>query len=276
MDITLYTAPDCLRCKIVKAWLDGKGIAYGTLDYKADADAFNAFYRTNRKAIYRNPEGVEFPLFHRGDVIRQGTGEIIAHLLAGTAMEGCVTRSDLLHGWISGLYPDRCPTAQEDNFVALVAALDKGGLKTCVRTEGCKPALLQRLLQAGSVSRVELAIAGPAPVYTTLYGAAPTAEALAQSIALVQAQPDSCIYLDVLPYCENGTWRWLTPEEVAEGAAMVASACGNPQLPCFLRVATGPTVQGEHTLDSSSVNLLKYRQAVRRHLYKVEIAKQQG
>ena len=97
MSITLYTAPDCLRCKIVKGFLAEHQIAYETVDFKADAQTFNTFYRANRKAIYRNPEGVEFPLFDDGTVIKQGSGEVIAYLLSGHALEGAVTRSDLLH-----------------------------------------------------------------------------------------------------------------------------------------------------------------------------------
>ena len=128
MSITLYTAPDCLRCKIVKGFLAEHQIAYETVDFKADAQTFNTFYRANRKAIYRNPEGVEFPLFDDGTVIKQGSGEVIAYLLSGHALEGAVTRSDLLHGWISGLYLSQCPAAAEDHFVELVQQLAKGGL----------------------------------------------------------------------------------------------------------------------------------------------------
>ena len=51
MSITLYTAPDCLRCKIVKGFLAEHQIAYETVDFKADAQTFNTFYRANRKAI---------------------------------------------------------------------------------------------------------------------------------------------------------------------------------------------------------------------------------
>ena len=35
MSITLYTAPDCLRCKIVKGFLAEHQIAYETVDFKA-------------------------------------------------------------------------------------------------------------------------------------------------------------------------------------------------------------------------------------------------
>ena len=44
MSITLYTAPDCLRCKIVKGFLAEHQIAYETVDFKADAQTFNTFY----------------------------------------------------------------------------------------------------------------------------------------------------------------------------------------------------------------------------------------
>ena len=147
MGITLYTAPDCIRCKIVKAFLAERGIAYDTIDFKADAQEFNTFYRTNRKAIYRNPEGVEFPLFSDGEVIMQGSGEIIAYLLSGHTLEACVTRSDMLHGKIAGLYPSQCPAGQEDNFAILVDRLAAGGLQVWLQTDGRKPELLDKLLK---------------------------------------------------------------------------------------------------------------------------------
>ena len=154
MSITLYTAPDCLRCKIVKGFLAEHQIAYETVDFKADAQTFNTFYRANRKAIYRNPEGVEFPLFDDGTVIKQGSGEVIAYLLSGHALEGAVTRSDLLHGWISGLYLSQCPAAEEDHFVELVQQLAKGGLTVCIQTDGRNPALLERLIGLNALAKV--------------------------------------------------------------------------------------------------------------------------
>ena len=62
MSITLYTAPDCIRCKIVKSFLAERGLDYDTIDFKADAQAFNTFYRTNRKAIYRKFWPICFPV----------------------------------------------------------------------------------------------------------------------------------------------------------------------------------------------------------------------
>ena len=37
MGITLYTAPDCIGCKIVTAILAERGLAYDSIDFKGDA-----------------------------------------------------------------------------------------------------------------------------------------------------------------------------------------------------------------------------------------------
>ena len=128
MNIILYKAPNCLRCNIVKSYLEANGIPYEKFDLADDKDIVNKFYRDNRARLYRNPEGVEFPMFHEteGDVILQGTGVVLAWLLAGNALDSCVTRSDLLHGWISGLYVSQCPDGQEANFLALIRRLSRG------------------------------------------------------------------------------------------------------------------------------------------------------
>ncbi len=179
MSITLYTAPDCLRCKIVKSWLEKKGMAYSTVDFKADASAFNAFYRAKRPFIYRNPEGVEFPLFDDGETVKQGTGEIIAYLQAGNAMECCVTRSDLLHGWISGMYPSRCPQNLNDEFEELARHMAEGGLKLCLRVDGRNPDLLEKLIDAVDKVEVEIPVSGQS-------SGAPSPEDLGRTLALAR------------------------------------------------------------------------------------------
>ena len=204
MGITLYTAPDCIRCKIVKAFLAERGLAYDTIDFKADAQEFNTFYRTNRKAIYRNPEGVEFPLFSDGEVIKQGSGEIIAYLLSGHTLEACVTRSDMLHGKIAGLYPSQCPAGQEDNFAVLVDRLAAGGLQVWLQTDGRKPELLEKLLKTKDVHVVCNLVGGP-EASTKIFGGAPSKEELAKTIALVQATPDG----GALSGHAASRWRWL-------------------------------------------------------------------
>ena len=82
---------------------------------------------------------MEFPLFDDGTVIKQGSGEIIAYLLSGHEMEACVTRSDMLHGNISGLYLSQCPDGQEDNFVTLADRLAKGACTSGFRAMDASP-----------------------------------------------------------------------------------------------------------------------------------------
>lgn len=274
MSITLYTAPDCIRCKIVKAFLAERNIEYGTVDFKENAQEFNTFYRTNRKAIYRNPEGVEFPLFFDGETVKQGSGEIIAYLLSGHVMEACVTRSDLLHGQISGLYPSRCPEGQEENFVTLVDRLSKGGLHVVVQSDGRKPELLKTLLGIGNVSAI-LNLAGSAETHAALYGGAPTKEELAASAELVSASEGGIVRFLAQPLPGEGdAKRWPGREDAAAAASMLAEATGKPTMPYQIAAVTAdmiPGLQGLEPLPESE--LLIYRSASRKFLFKADIAK---
>lgn len=275
MPITLYTAPDCIRCNIVKAYLADSNMAYEAVDFKEQKDDFNRFYRQNRPSIYRNPEGVEFPIYSDGDVIKQGSGEIIAYLLSGHALEPCVTRSDLLHGWISGLYPSQCPAGQEDAFLELVRRLADGGLKVFVQVDGRNPSLLEGLLKSGKITGLALNILGPYAVYAESFGGELTRNDLAASLALVESFPKAQIRLLVSPIRRpDGVLTWTTKEEAAEAAKMVAEASGNNQLPFFIDAVTEQTPYGLQGLEPfAQSNFLPYRSACRNYLFKTEIAK---
>lgn len=273
MAITLYTAPDCIRCRIVKTYLADHGIAYDTVDFKANAQVFNTFYRANRKAIYRNPEGVEFPLFSDGEVVRQGSGEVTAYLLSGHAMEGCVTRSDMLHGKISGLYPSQCPDGQEDNFVTLVEYLSRGGLEVWLQVDGRKPDLLERLLAIKNVHVLLNAVGGPEAA-TAVLGGAPTKEDLARSIALVNATPDGRVRFLAVPLPKGEGWGWPERADAEAAARMVAQACGKPTMPFAIMAATKEMPLDMRGLPAlGDQDLLLYRSAIRRHLFKADIVK---
>ncbi len=273
MGITLYTAPDCIRCRIVKAYLHDHDMPYDTVDFKADAQAFNTFYRANRKAIYRNPEGVEFPLFDDGNVIKQGSGEVTAYLLSGHEMECCVTRSDMLHGKISGLYPSQCPDAQDDNFVTLVTYLSNGGLEVWLQSDGRKPGLLKRLLDIKNV-HVILNVAGGAELATEIFGGAPSKEELAESLQLVLGTSDGQVRFLCLPKKSGDAWCWAEPADAQAAAKMVADAAGKPTIPFGIMCATKEMPMDLHGLEPlGEQQLLPYRQAVRKHLFKADIVK---
>ncbi|MFC4677610.1 hypothetical protein [Desulfovibrio legallii] len=274
MSITLYTAPECIRCKIVKAFLAERDIPYATVDFKADAQEFNAFYRANRKAIYRNPEGVEFPLFNDGQVIKQGSGEIIAYLLSGHVLEACITRSDLLHGKIGGIYPSQCPDGQEENLCILVDRLAAGGLEVWLQTDGRKPDLLERLLAIKNVKAVLNAVGGAATT-AAVYGGAPDTAALAASIGLVRDIPGGGVRFLAMPLPgADGQWTWPRREDARDAAQMVAEAYGQPTLPYRVEALPPDAAVDLHGLEPlPEQNLLLYRSAARQFLYKAEIGK---
>ena len=269
MAFTLYKAPNCIRCRITHEFMDAKGIEYGTYDLEADKDIVNGFYRANRKFLHRNETGVEFPMFFddaNGGVVLQGTGMVIAYLLSGTALSdaGAVSESKMLHGWISGLDVSKVPAGQEDNFVELVVALSKGGLKVVLDTDGRNGDLLERCVNTGEVTRVRLNIPGPASAYAV----APTKEDLGKSIAVARAFKDNVIRLYLEPAKqEDGSYAWLSTADAALAGKMVAEACGDMMLPFGIQ-ATAELPKGVEAL-----NLLPYRSKVRTALPKTDILK---
>ena len=273
MSYKLYTAPNCLRCKIVKQFMADQDVGYDAYDFRDDKEIFNAFYRANRAAIYRNPEGVEFPLLHNrdADVIRQGSGEIIAYLLSGRALESCVQRSDLLHGWISGLHVSCCPEGLEDTFVRLVEFLVRGGLQAQLETDGRNPKLLGRLLEEKLAARVVLSLPGPAEVYPDAVGEALLEEDLAKSLLLVRNYPEHTVRLLLRPLTpQNGQPYYITPAQGAEAGKMLSAAGADMQMSFSIELST-QTVDGLKPLLADG--LLPYRSGLRNYLVKAEIAK---
>lgn len=274
MAITLYKAPNCIRCRITHEFMDAKGITYNSYDLEADKDIVNGFYRANRKFLHRNETGVEFPMFHddEGDVVLQGTGVIIAYLLSGKALgeSGAVSESKMLHGWISGLNVSKVPAGEEDHFTELVTALSKGGLQVVLDTDGRNADLLERLINTGCLTRIRLNIPGPAAVYPAAVGGeAPSAEELGKTISLVRAFKDNVIRLYLEPISQpDGTLAWLTPADAALAGKMVAAACGDMMLPFGIQASIEP-VKGLEPL----TNLLPYRSKVRSALPKTDIIK---
>ena len=173
MSITLHTAPDCLRCKIVKGFLAEHQIAYETVDFKADAQTFNTFYRANRKAIYRNPEAWSFrcSTTARSSSRLRGSHRLPA-VRARPRRRGHAQRPAARLDFRPLPFP--VPGGGGRSLRRLVQQLAKGGLTVCIQTDGRNPALLERLIGLNALAKVQLNIPGPASVYEALYGSAPT------------------------------------------------------------------------------------------------------
>ena len=73
MPITIYSATGCVRCRVVREFLNEDVLPFQDYDALSEGEEeFRSFYQSNRQKIYRGPDGVEFPVYHEGDIIRQG------------------------------------------------------------------------------------------------------------------------------------------------------------------------------------------------------------
>ncbi len=279
----LYTAPNCMRCKIVKGFLKENNQAVKEIDFQLDKEEFNAFYRANRPSIYRNPEGVEFPIYTDGEVIKQGSGEIIAYLLSKGALSLSVKQSDLLHGWVSGLYPSLCPKEEEDNFLILTETLAKGGLSVCLRSDGRKPELVQKLIDKGIVKKLEVNFYGKPETYDILNKSMGIennpleAESVAKTIEIAKKFSHSEIKLQIIPLYEGDCYRYITKEEMGDAAKFIADAASDKQLEIKISVCKGEellAMQLDKKLsEPEQQDLFKYRSAAREYLFKIDIKK---
>lgn len=274
MSLIIYTAPNCIRCRTVKAYMNDKGLEYTSVDFKENAQEFNTFYRANRKAIYRGAEGVEFPLFEdtEAGVVLQGSGVILAWLIAGKELDTTVVRSDMWHGWISGIYSSNCPDGQEDHLLEVISWLNKGGLQVIVQSDGRKADLLEKLLASGDVSKAVLNIPGGPATYERLGLTAPSAEELKKSIDLVRASALGVIRFQAIPLPDGDAWRWPVRDEVLDAARMVYEACQDHALPFLLSAATADLPIDMHGLPAFDSQLMvKFRSAARQFLFKADI-----
>jgi len=160
MTYTMFTAGVCPRCKIAKRYMDEHGLAYEEIDLKAGGmDAFREFYAANRQFIRRVGEGVEFPVFTDGTVVKQGVGLVIALLQSGDTLDAFLRPSDLGKGWIDGLVVSGGDPSLSEPFVALLKVLKANELQTQLDTDGRNADLLATILDEQLGDRVLMEVA---------------------------------------------------------------------------------------------------------------------
>lgn len=277
MSNTIYSATGCVRCKITKSYMQENSIAYEEFDFKAEGkDAFNKFYRENRKDIFRDKDGVEFPVFTDGAVIRQGVSVIIGYLISGDKLSGFIGRS-VLHGeWIDGFNVSGGDPELADDFVAVLSHLKKNGLKIQLTSNGKNSAILEKLLAKGINDRILLEVNGPPGLYPQLTGEEISAEDIKKSIQLATQFSDYQFLTTIVPVMRGEEASYLTPEEVGEIAKMIEEASGSKKQPYKLRVCDLETLDNEQLkavdpLESAAT--FKYRTAARRYMVMTEIDK---
>ncbi len=274
----IFSATGCARCNITKRFMKENGIDYEEYDFKADGkDTFAKFYRAHRGDIYRDKDGVEFPIYTDGRVIRQGVSVVIGHLIAGDGLDGFIGRSALHGDWIDGLNISGGDPSRTEELLQVMAYLKQNGLKTLLTTDGHNSAVLRAVQEKNLGDQIIMEVKGPAKLYEALTGKIITPDELKASISLVAQFPNYRFYTTLAPLVEkDGTIRFITPEEIGETAKTIEAATGSKKHPYELRsfdpaMAADVRLKSQEPLPSSA--LFKYRTAARRYMVMTEIAK---
>ncbi|MBU1155420.1 MAG: hypothetical protein KKH66_12670 [Proteobacteria bacterium] len=229
MAVTIYTATGCARCKIAKKFLAQKSIEYTDLDIKAEGkDEFNRFYRERRKSVYRGPDGIEFPVYYDGQVVKQGLGVVVGH--ACSAKLAGFFGIGRLHGeWVDGIHLSEGDPEAMNELVEALRYLKSAGMKFELDTDGRNPQVLERLLAEGLGDVMIMRLLGTKEIYAAQgYDAAE----VEKTMNLVASFPEYRFELAVRPVeREGGAVEYLKPEEAGEIAAWLKAATGGNKHP---------------------------------------------
>jgi pyruvate formate lyase activating enzyme len=279
MPITIYSAKGCLRCKIVKQFLDDNGRTYQDIDALGEGrETFKTFYQSQREKIYRGPDGVEFPIFSDGETVRQGLPMVLAHLIAGPALNGFF-KHGLLHGrWVDGIHISGSDPDHGEEFLNVLVYLKQQRLKLQIETNGVNAALLEQVLEQGLADRVIMEVKGPLKLYELLLAQSVDQGEIKRSIALVSQCDDYYFYTAIAPIIrEKGDIEQsscIAPEEISEAALLIKEAAGDNRQPYRLsafdpRTAEDARLRGCEALAKNE--LFKYRTMARKHQFKTEL-----
>lgn len=279
MPITIYSAPGCLRCKIVKQFLNDSGRTYQDVDALGqECKTFKTFYQNHRKKIYRGPDGVEFPIFSEGETVRQGLPMVLAHLVAGSGLKGFF-KHGLLHGqWVDGIHISDGDPAHGEKLIEVLALIKKQRLKLQIDTNGVNASLLEQVLEKGLADRVIMEVKGPLTLYNSIYQQPVDPQEIKRSIARVTQCNDYYFYTTIAPIIRHKDGleqlSYITPEEIAGAALLIKEAAGDNRQPYRLRAfdprtADDPRLQECETLAKNE--LFKYRTMARKYQFKTEL-----
>lgn len=281
MGYTIYSATGCARCKITKKYMQANGMDYAEFDIKADGkDAFAKFYRANRKDIFRDKDGVEFPVFTDGNVIRQGVSVVIGYLVAKDRLSGFIGRS-LLHGeWLDGINVSGGNPEDAEALLEVMGYLKGAGLKLEITSQGRNSDVLEKILEKGLADRIIMEVKGTADLYNTFFDMKIDEVDLKKSLALASRFADYQFFTTIAPVVRSqgdaAEISYLTPEEIGETARFIETATGSKKHPYKLKAHD---VKAEKDSCFTAVEPLpdsaffKYRTAARRYMVMTEIDK---
>ena len=281
MSITLYTATGFVRCRMVRQVLKERSLTYRNHDALGEGkEAFRSFYQTNRQKIYRGAEGVEFPVYCDGDVIRQGLPAVIAHLIAGLSLNGFFTHGRKHGQWIDGIHVSGGDPAYGEEFLEVLTYLKKQGFKIQIDTNGLNADLLASVIEHRLADCIIMEIKGPLDLYGILLQQPVDPAEIEKSIILVSKYSEHRFVTTIAPMVRQPgdppEISYITPAEVAEAAKLIKTATGDNRQPYGLRFFDHQNANGERLRTCEALTqsmLFKYRTQARKHQFKTEILK---
>lgn len=281
MSITLFTATGCVRCRMVRQFLKERGLTYRDHDALGEGkEAFRSFYQANRQKIYRGADGIEFPLYCDGDVIRQGLPGVIAHLVAGPSLNGFFTHGRKPGQWIDGIDVSGGDPAYGEEFLEVLIYLKKQDFKIQIDTNGLNADLLASVIDHKLADCVIMEVKGSLDLYGLILQQPVDSAEIEKSIILVSKLSEYRFITIIAPIVRQPgdppEVSYITPEEVAQAAKLIKTATGDNRQPYGLRLFDPKTSDDERLRTCEALNqstLFKYRTQARKHQFKTEIMK---
>jgi len=238
VQITIYTATGCTRCKIVKRFMEERDITYVEKDMKAEGkEEFQSFYKANRSAIFRGSDGIEFPIITDGENICQGIGASIAYLHSGNKLDGFFTVGILHKEWVDGIHVSGGNPENVEEFLAVLRYLKGNNMKLQLDTNGGNSLILRQVLKENLADMFIMNILGPKQLYCQLAGGDVDIDDIKASLAIVSNFPKFKIETVIAPVTrEDGTISYLTPEEIGETARLIEEGTGTKKNPYLLKL----------------------------------------
>ncbi len=277
MAITLFTATGCARCKIVKKFMEERGISHEEQDIKAGGKKrFQQFYRRHHRSLLRGPDGISFPIcFSEGRVI-QGVGSVLAWIQGGDALAGFVQEDASRDWWVQGIHLSRGDQSAFEELLPVLRFMKKNGLTLVVQTDGRHPDQLKKLIHERLVDRAVLSLLGPQDLYARILEREIDTRQVEETMTLLTGLDEYRVETPIAQIAgENGSRSYLTPEEVGGAAAWLARATGRKTHPYVIKfedrsdadpmAGKGPSLPAPR--------LFAYRTRARRYQVKTEIEK---
>lgn len=238
MSITIFTATGCTRCKIVKGYMEARQIEYVEKDMKAEGkDEFQSFYKANRNAVFRGPDGIEFPIIIDGKNIRQSIGAAIAYLHAGEKLDGYFSVGTLHKEWVDGIHLSGGNPEYGDELIQVLKYIKGNNMKLQIDTDGRNSQILERVIAENLADVLIMDVIAPLELYGQILEKEINPEEIVKSLSVLTQFSEAKLQTIIRPVRRgDGSSSYLTPDEIAEIARLIQERTGSNKCRYLLKL----------------------------------------